>query len=123
MHGMGREDVDARMLGRGRPFIVEIKEPRKRRIDLEAAVGRINASGIVEVDQLVPATGAGVVTLKGGRASKALPVRPRLPPPPDEAKFKWTPPRFVDVAIALCTPSTAVRPAALTTHAPRWQSV
>ena len=26
LHGMGREDVDARMLGRGRPFILEIKD-------------------------------------------------------------------------------------------------
>jgi tRNA pseudouridine synthase 10 len=33
LHGMGREDVDARMLGRGRPFIIEVKEPRRRRID------------------------------------------------------------------------------------------
>jgi tRNA pseudouridine synthase 10 len=34
-HGAGREDIDARMLGTGRPFVVEIKEPRKRNIDLE----------------------------------------------------------------------------------------
>ncbi|MEA1944007.1 MAG: tRNA pseudouridine(54/55) synthase Pus10 [Euryarchaeota archaeon] len=33
-HGAGREDVDARMLGDGRPFVVEVKKPRKRKIDL-----------------------------------------------------------------------------------------
>ena len=27
-HGMGREDIDVRCLGRGRPFVLEIKEPR-----------------------------------------------------------------------------------------------
>ncbi len=32
-HGAGREDVDARMLGSGRPFVLEVKKPRKRRID------------------------------------------------------------------------------------------
>lgn len=33
-HGAGREDVDARMLGNGRPFVVEILNPTKRRPDL-----------------------------------------------------------------------------------------
>ena len=34
-HGMGREDIDARMLGNGRPFVLEIKNPVKRFIDLK----------------------------------------------------------------------------------------
>ncbi len=34
-HGMGREDIDARMLGDGRPFVLEISNPRVRRIDLD----------------------------------------------------------------------------------------
>jgi tRNA pseudouridine synthase 10 len=33
-HGSGREDIDARMLGTGRPFILEVKDPKKRNIDL-----------------------------------------------------------------------------------------
>jgi tRNA pseudouridine synthase 10 len=33
-HGSGREDIDARMLGTGRPFILEVKNPKKRNIDL-----------------------------------------------------------------------------------------
>lgn len=33
-HGMGREDIDARMLGTGRPFVLEISNPKKRSIDL-----------------------------------------------------------------------------------------
>jgi len=119
MHGMGREDVDARMLGRGRPFIVEIKEPRKRRIDLEAAVGRINASGIVEVDQLVPATGAGVVTLKEDRAAKTYRVLLRMAPPVDEAKLKATLPVLVGEPIAQRTPGRVVHRRADTTRARR----
>jgi tRNA pseudouridine synthase 10 len=33
-HGSGREDIDALMLGSGRPFILEIKNPKKRTINL-----------------------------------------------------------------------------------------
>ncbi|MEW5760714.1 MAG: tRNA pseudouridine(54/55) synthase Pus10, partial [Candidatus Thermoplasmatota archaeon] len=35
-HGMGREDIDARMLGNGRPFILEVINPKIRNIDLES---------------------------------------------------------------------------------------
>ncbi len=34
-HGMGREDIDARMLGDGRPFVLEISSPMVRSIDLD----------------------------------------------------------------------------------------
>jgi tRNA pseudouridine synthase 10 len=33
-HGAGREDIDARCLGDGRPFIIEIKKPKKRNLQL-----------------------------------------------------------------------------------------
>jgi len=48
-HGTGREDVDVRMLGNGRPFVVEIKKPMKRKIDLEKIAQEINQSKMVEV--------------------------------------------------------------------------
>lgn len=44
-HGMGREDIDARMLGTGRPFIIEISKPQKRHLDLERLQPIINAQG------------------------------------------------------------------------------
>ncbi|ASJ00785.1 tRNA pseudouridine(54/55) synthase Pus10 [Thermococcus gorgonarius] len=47
--GAGREDVDVRMLGNGRPFIVEVKRPKRRKVDLNKIAGEINASGKVEV--------------------------------------------------------------------------
>jgi tRNA pseudouridine synthase 10 len=47
--GAGREDVDVRMLGNGRPFIVEIKRPKKRGLNLDAIAAEINESGKVEV--------------------------------------------------------------------------
>ncbi|WP_081927073.1 tRNA pseudouridine(54/55) synthase Pus10 [Halobellus rufus] len=53
-HGAGREDVDARMLGTGRPFVIEVMEPRRRRIDVERLEGDINAfaEGRAEVEGL-----------------------------------------------------------------------
>ncbi|MEB3862412.1 MAG: tRNA pseudouridine(54/55) synthase Pus10 [Desulfurococcales archaeon] len=50
LHAAGREDVDARMLGTGRPMILEIKNPRRRYIslgELEEAANK-GAPGLVE---------------------------------------------------------------------------
>ncbi len=44
-HGAGREDVDVRMLGSGRPFVLELVNPRKFEVDLvelEAEINRRN---------------------------------------------------------------------------------
>jgi tRNA pseudouridine synthase 10 len=41
-HAAGREDVDVLMLGKGRPFVVEITEPRIRTPDLATLAKRIN---------------------------------------------------------------------------------
>jgi tRNA pseudouridine synthase 10 len=51
-HASGREDIDARMLGTGRPFIVEISKPKKRSIDLKAAEATINAGAVDKVQVL-----------------------------------------------------------------------
>ncbi len=44
-HGAGREDIDVLMLGSGRPFVLEIKEPKIRNLDLaklESEINKIN---------------------------------------------------------------------------------
>jgi len=53
-HASGREDVDARMLGEGRPFVIEIAQPKKRFLDLKQIEQAINdhAEGKVEVSGL-----------------------------------------------------------------------
>ena len=53
-HASGREDIDARMLGSGRPFVVEISKPVKRFLDLRKLKETINdyAKGKVEVSNL-----------------------------------------------------------------------
>ncbi|MGD6934682.1 MAG: tRNA pseudouridine(54/55) synthase Pus10 [Candidatus Bathyarchaeia archaeon] len=67
-HASGREDIDARMLGTGRPFIVEISKPKKRFIDLKAAEEAINAGAVdkVQVSELHFTTKDKVRRLKKG---------------------------------------------------------
>lgn len=121
LHGMGREDVDARMLGRGRPFILEVREPRSRRTDLAGIVNRINRSGIVEVDRLEPATRRDVVALKEDRAAKTYRIVARLSPPVDEAKVKRELALLVAQPIAQRTPSRVLHRRADTTRHRRLQ--
>ncbi len=72
LHGAGREDIDARMVGTGRPFILEVVEPKKRSIDLAALEGEINrtAEGRVSVALSRWAERAEVETLKSNKAHK-----------------------------------------------------
>lgn len=41
-HGAGREDIDVLMLGSGRQFVLEIKEPKIRKLDLKDLEDKIN---------------------------------------------------------------------------------
>ena len=41
-HGSGREDIDVKMLGSGRPFIIELHNPKKRSYDLNKIQAKIN---------------------------------------------------------------------------------
>jgi len=71
-HGAGREDVDALMLGTGRPFVLEVKEPRRRDLDLAALEAEINdlREGRVEVEGLCYATHEMIERAKELDASK-----------------------------------------------------
>jgi tRNA pseudouridine synthase 10 len=54
IHAAGREDIDVRVLGPGRPFIIEVLNPIKRQIDLALIQQEINsqAEGKIEVEAL-----------------------------------------------------------------------
>ncbi|KYC46242.1 MAG: tRNA pseudouridine synthase Pus10 [Candidatus Methanofastidiosum methylothiophilum] len=53
-HGAGREDIDVLMLGNGRPFVLEIKSPKIRNIDLQRLEQEINKmnEGKVKISEL-----------------------------------------------------------------------
>ena len=71
-HASGREDIDARMLGTGRPFVVEVSKPKKRFVDLKEIEEIINAgaAGKVEVSHLRFTTRDVVRQLKKGESSQ-----------------------------------------------------
>ena len=65
-HASGREDIDARMLGTGRPFVIEIKKPKQRFIDLLSLTEEVNelAKGKVKVLNLRSASKDDIKRLK-----------------------------------------------------------
>jgi len=71
-HASGREDIDARMLGKGRPFVIEITKPRKRFVNLKEIVEAINsqARGKVIVSNMRFADKAVVRRMKKGEAAQ-----------------------------------------------------
>jgi tRNA pseudouridine synthase 10 len=71
-HASGREDIDARMLGSGRPFVIEISKPKKRFVDLKLIESQVNsdAVGKVEVSGLRFATKDVVRHLKSGEGAQ-----------------------------------------------------
>ncbi|MCS6903031.1 MAG: tRNA pseudouridine(54/55) synthase Pus10 [Candidatus Bipolaricaulota bacterium] len=79
-HGAGREDIDALMLGSGRPFVIEIKEPKVRTLPLESLQREINerAAGKIEVSQLQFVTSSVVERLKNCEAEKIYEARVRF---------------------------------------------
>jgi len=70
LHASGREDVDAKVLGRGRPFAIEVKNPHIRRLNLKKVRGEIAKSGKVEVEDLRIVEGDYINTLKRGEAAE-----------------------------------------------------
>lgn len=54
-HGAGREDIDVLMLGRGRPFVMELQGARNPEVDLEALRAEIvdRAGGAIELAPFV----------------------------------------------------------------------
>jgi tRNA pseudouridine synthase 10 len=89
-HGMGREDIDARMLGNGRPFVVEVRRPRVRALDLEKVQEEINSSagGLVEVEGLRPSNRAEMRAIKESTHPKTYRVRVRFQHDFDDGKLK-----------------------------------
>jgi tRNA pseudouridine synthase 10 len=72
LHGAGREDIDARMIGTGRPFILEVVEPKKRSLDLIGLEEEINrtAEGRISVSIKRWSDRTEVETLKSNKAHK-----------------------------------------------------
>ena len=81
-HGMGREDIDVRCMGRGRPFVIELKEPKLRSCNYQELENLINqkANGSIEVSDLRSSNRSEVVRIKDTPADKSYTIRFRLQP-------------------------------------------
>ena len=71
-HGSGREDVDVCMLGEGRPFVLEIKNPKIRTLDFKKIKQKVNDSnkGVIEVNNLRYSNKDEVVRIKNSSFNK-----------------------------------------------------
>jgi len=69
-HGAGREDIDVRMLGDGRPFVIEIINPKVREIDLGQIQKTINEDERISVNGMEKCDKSLVEKLKNTKFKK-----------------------------------------------------
>ncbi|OPY34205.1 MAG: tRNA pseudouridine synthase Pus10 [Methanomassiliicoccales archaeon PtaU1.Bin124] len=107
LHGMGREDIDARMLGTGRPFVIEIRDPRKRNIDLIRLKDEINrlAKDQVEVSDLRLSNREEVRKVKLADPRKTYEVKVQFESPVEKKALTDLLDSFHDLEISQQTPT------------------
>ncbi len=105
-HAAGREDIDARMLGPGRPFVVEVKRPKKRRVDLRALEEEINrrAEGMVSVSGLKYVDRNFVRRVKSEKAEKVYEVVVKFDRPVSDDELARLEEAFSGITIKQRTP-------------------
>ncbi len=108
-HGAGREDVDAKMLGRGRPFVLELVSPKKRTLDLDKVGEIINGSDAVEVLDMRMSSREELVRLKSARYPKSYKATIDLDHPVPEQKLKEVVNSFKGKEIAQQTPTRVAK--------------
>jgi tRNA pseudouridine synthase 10 len=88
-HGAGREDVDVRMLGTGRPFVLELVNPKVFDVDLAALEAEINRrnEGKLEIRGLHWTEKARIAYLKETPHAKQYRARVELGDPVDPARL------------------------------------
>ena len=109
LHGSGREDIDARMVGSGRPIVLEIKEPHRRFVDLRAAETKVNQdnAGKIEVFDVQYVQKEAVAQVKSAKAEKtyrATVVFESAEEPPSEERLKAALTMLSDTEIEQRTP-------------------
>ena len=89
-HGAGREDVNVRMLGEGRPFVMEMVNPKNHDVDLAEAEAEINRrnEGRLEVRRLHWTEKARVRVIKEGKYPKEYRALVRMDGTPDADKVE-----------------------------------
>ena len=105
LHGAGREDVDARMLGNGRPFVLEIVEPKKRYVNLKEVENAINTStNKIRVKNLKFVSSKAIELIKNARFKKVYRVKVIFEEDVEEKKLKEAIERLKNAEILQRTP-------------------
>ena len=106
LHGAGREDIDARMLGSGRPFVMEVEAPRKRSVDLTVLEAEINraAEGRVAVHLVGCADRKMAQSLKSDKAHKKYWILVEIDSPVTPDEFRAALDQLKGVTIQQRTP-------------------
>ena len=106
-HGCGREDVDVRMLGNGRPFILEVKNPKFRSLDLLKLENIINTNkkGIIELNNLRFAEKSEIMRIKNAKFRKTYQIVIKGKKTLNKEKLKKAAQRLQSETIKQFTPS------------------
>jgi len=86
-HGSGREDIDAKCLD-WRPFVIEIIEPKKRRVNLKKIEKQINKSKKIKVKILKFSDKNTVRRIKSERGDKTYRVLVKLSKPTERRELR-----------------------------------
>lgn len=112
-HGAGREDIDATVIGTGRPFILELKYPRKRFVDLSMLEREVNeyAAGKVEISNLNYSSRRELRALKNLSpiASKTYEAIVEFDGDVDDEKLRRVEEEFRDIIVEQRTPRRVLR--------------
>jgi len=112
-HAAGREDVDALMEGTGRPFVLELKHPRKRFLDLKKLEEIINkrAEETIEVRELRPSSRREIREIKAQstRTSKTYLAEVFFNQDIEPEKLKEIEEKFKDITVEQRTPTRVLR--------------
>lgn len=91
LHGKGREDVDVKTLGRGRPFVLEISKPTVRKLDIHTIQETVNrgCSGKVDISDVRWATRKDIASVKDAKGKKKYRATVNIDGDLDEEKLKY----------------------------------
>jgi tRNA pseudouridine synthase 10 len=105
-HGMGREDIDALMLGDGRPFVLELVAPQTRTLDLTALEMAVNGAclGRVEVEGFRSARASEVQGVKEAKPDKSYRAKVHFSTEVSDENLKMVEMAFAGAPIEQRTP-------------------
>jgi len=109
-HGQGREDLNALMLGKGRPFVIEIRDPKKRKINLKKVQKEINEKNKnkIKVTNFKFATKKRVIEIKSEKFDKTYRCLIETEKKVDKKKLKELDKFFTNKEIAQKTPTRSL---------------